>query len=187
VLRADNADRRLTPLGVAIGCVSSGRRRAFEAKSAAIEEVETQLRQRTLTPPALRRQGWNVNDDGVPRTGFDLLRYPDASVARLAGLWPEFAEVPADVAEQVEIDARYAGYLERQEADIRAFRRDEALALPADLDYSLIGSLSHEVRTKLESARPTTLGAASRISGVTPAALVALLRHVKRQSRRSAA
>jgi tRNA uridine 5-carboxymethylaminomethyl modification enzyme len=187
VLRADNADRRLTPLGVALGCVSSERRRAFEAKNTAIAAVEALLRQRAMTPPALRRHGWSINDDGVPRSGFDLLRYPDASVTRLAALWPDLADVPADVAEQVEIDARYAGYLERQEADIRAFRKDESLALPADLDYSAVGSLSHEVRTKLAAARPTTLGAASRISGVTPAALVALLRHVKRQPPRSSA
>ncbi|MGH7054962.1 MAG: tRNA uridine-5-carboxymethylaminomethyl(34) synthesis enzyme MnmG, partial [Stellaceae bacterium] len=98
-----------------------------------------------------------------------------------ARIWPELAAVPPEIAEQLEIDARYAGYLERQERDIAAYRRDEALLLPAELDYAAIGGLSHEVRDKLAEARPATLGAAARISGVTPAALVALLKHVKRR------
>jgi tRNA uridine 5-carboxymethylaminomethyl modification enzyme len=101
-------------------------------------------------------------------------------MARLQAVWPELAAIPPAIAEQLEIDARYAGYLERQEADIRAFRKDEALALPADLDYDAIGSLSTEIRSKLGAARPATLGAAGRISGVTPAALVALLKYVRR-------
>ena len=111
----------------------------------------------------------------------ELLAHPGIDMARLAAIWPELGEIPADIAEQLEIDARYAGYLERQARDIAAFRRDEALLLPDDLDYATVGSLSAEIRGKLAAARPATLGAASRISGVTPAALVALLQYVKRR------
>jgi tRNA uridine 5-carboxymethylaminomethyl modification enzyme len=122
-----------------------------------------------------------VKRDGVRRSAFDLLRYPGLDVAALARRWPELAALPPAVAEQLEIEARYAGYLERQEADVRAFRRDEALALPAGLDYDAVGGLSNEVRGILKAARPETLGAAARLSGVTPAALVALLGHVRRR------
>ena len=180
VLRADNADQRLTPRGIAIGCVGSERKTAFEAKLAALEAARGLARGLRLTPPALRARGIVVNEDGVPRTAAELLAYPGIDHVRLCGVWPELAAISPAIAEQLEIDARYAGYLERQEADIRAFRKDEALALPVDLDYDAIGSLSAEIRSKLRSARPTTLGAAGRISGVTPAALVALLKYVRK-------
>jgi tRNA uridine 5-carboxymethylaminomethyl modification enzyme len=182
VLRADNADRRLTPIGLRIGCVGAARARGFAAKSAAIDQARRRLAEVTMTPPALRRRGIAVNDDGVARNGLELLAHPGIDGARLAALWPEFAGLAPEVVEQIEIDARYSGYLERQQRDIAAFRRDEALALPADLDYAAVGGLSHEVRGKLAQARPASLGAAARISGVTPAALVALLQHVKRRA-----
>ena len=108
-------------------------------------------------------------------------------MARLARIWPELESAPADVAERIEIDARYAGYVERQKADISAFRRDEALGLPDTLDYGLIGGLSNEARQALEQVRPATLGAAARLPGVTPAALIVLLRHVKRRDERLSA
>jgi len=133
-----------------------------------------------MTPPALKRRGVTVNQDGISRSAAELLAYPGIDLARVAQLWPELGTLSPEIAEQLEIDARYAGYLERQEQDIASFRRDEALLLPADLDYAAVGSLSREIREKLARARPTTLGAAARISGVTPAALVALLQHVKR-------
>ena len=183
-LRADNADLRLTPHGLRLGCVGSERASAFAAKCEALEAGRAMLASCRLTPSAARRFGLPVNLDGVGRSGADLLRYPDVDVARLAAIWPELATLGPAVVEQLEIDAAYVGYLERQEADICAFRRDEALALPSDLDYANVGSLSNEVRQKLEMARPETLGAAARISGVTPAALIALLRHVKRQDQR---
>jgi tRNA uridine 5-carboxymethylaminomethyl modification enzyme len=182
VLRADNADQRLTPRGIAAGCVGPARRAAFAAKAARLGEARALVRQLKLSPSQLRRAGLAVNADGVARSAADLLGYPEIDLARLAAIWPELGRFGADVAEQLEIDARYAGYLERQEADIRAFRRDESLLLPPDLDYDRIGSLSSEIRTKLREARPATLGAAARISGVTPAALVALLRHVRREA-----
>ena len=131
------------------------------------------------SPDVLRKQGFAVNRDGVRRSVADLLAYPGIDVGRLTSHWPQLAELPRWVAEQLEIDARYAGYLQRQEADIRSFRRDELLRLPPDLDYSLIGGLSNEARQKLTIARPVTIGAAERISGVTPAAIVALLRYVR--------
>jgi tRNA uridine 5-carboxymethylaminomethyl modification enzyme len=182
VLRADNADRRLTPKGLRLGCVGGARARRFAEKMAALEAARRRLAALKMTPPALARRGIAVNADGVPRSGLELLAYPGIDFARLAGLWPEFGQVAPEIAEQLEIDARYAGYLERQERDIAAFRRDEALLLPVDLDYAAVGSLSHEIREKLARARPASLGAAARISGVTPAALVALLQHVKRRA-----
>jgi tRNA uridine 5-carboxymethylaminomethyl modification enzyme len=181
-LRADNADQRLTPIGLRLGCVGSARGQRFAAKMAALAEARRRLAALRMTPPALKRHGITVNEDGISRSAAELLAFPGIDVARLARVWPELGSLAPDIAEQVEIDARYAGYLERQERDIASFRRDEALLLPPDLDYRAVGSLSREIREKLVSARPATLGAAARISGVTPAALVALLKHVKRRA-----
>ena len=181
VLRADNADQRLTPIGLRLGCVGPGRAARFMAKMHALASAREQLAGLRMTPPALQHHGIIVNEDGVIRTAAELLAYPGIDLARLAAIWPELGAVAPEIAEQVEIDARYAGYLERQQRDIAAFRRDEALLLPADLDYAAVGSLSREICDKLAAARPVTLGAAARISGVTPAALVALLKHVKRR------
>nr|WP_029010837.1 tRNA uridine-5-carboxymethylaminomethyl(34) synthesis enzyme MnmG [Azospirillum halopraeferens] len=180
LLRADNADQRLTAKGITVGCVGSARAVAFEGKLAALEAGRALVASLRATPADLLRRGVAVNQDGVRRSAADLLRYPDMTVDSLARVWPELAEVPPDVAEQLEIDGKYAGYLDRQEADIRAFRKDESLVLPADLDVDSVGSLSAEIRSKLRQTRPATLGAAARIPGMTPAALVALLRHVKR-------
>ena len=181
VLRADNADQRLTPLGLRLGCVHPDRAVVFEAKRQALEDGRALIRRLALSPSALCKQGIAVNADGVPRSAAELLGYSGIDMTRLAQIWPELEVIPADIAQQLEIDARYAGYIERQEADIRAFRRDEALHLPLNLDYGAIGSLSTEIRTKLQAAQPETLGAAARVSGVTPAALVALLRYVRHQ------
>jgi tRNA uridine 5-carboxymethylaminomethyl modification enzyme len=180
-LRADNADQRLTARGMAIGCVGTDRAEAFGAKMAALDQARRLAASLVATPPELARHGIAVNQDGVRRSAADLLRYPDIDLVRLARVWPELGGLSADLAEQVEIDGRYAGYLERQEADVRAFRRDESLALPPDLDFERVGSLSNEMRQKLAAARPPTLGAAARIPGVTPAALTALLRYVRRR------
>jgi tRNA uridine 5-carboxymethylaminomethyl modification enzyme len=181
LLRADNADQRLTPRGLRIGCIGKERGEVFHAKHRRLEEGRELVRRLALSPSVLKRHGIEVNADGVPRSAADLLGYPGVDVQRLAAIWPELSAIRPDIVEQLEIDGRYAGYIERQEADIRSFRRDEALRLPPDLDYGAIGSLSTEIRGKLQAARPETLGAAARLSGVTPAALVALLRHVRRQ------
>ena len=187
VLRADNADQRLTPMGIGAGCVGTRRASAFVAKSEALKTARALAQSLALSPSALRDRGISVNADGVARTAAELLAYPGVDIGRLSAVWPQLKAISPDIAEQLEIDARYAGYLERQEADIRAFRKDEALELPPDLDYSLVGSLSAEIRSKLQATKPATLGAAGRISGVTPAALVALLKHVRRRESRSAA
>ena len=181
-LRADNADQRLTPIGVRLGCVGSDREQRFTAKIEALAAARGRLAELRMTPPALLRRGITVNEDGIPRSAAELLAYPGIHLPRLAEVWPELGSVAPEIAEQVEIDARYAGYLERQERDIASFRRDEALLLPQELDYTAVGSLSREICDKLAAARPATLGAAARISGVTPAALVALLKHVKRRA-----
>ena len=179
-LRADNADQRLTPIGERIGSVGRVRSAAFATKMAALGAARALAASLRATPSALARQRLAVNADGVPRSAAELLAHPDIDVARLARIWPELRSLSSTVAEQLETDARYAGYLDRQARDIAAFRRDEALLLPDELDYDGIGGLSTEVRGKLLAARPPTLGAAGRISGVTPAALVTLLQHVKR-------
>ena len=179
-LRADNADRRLTGKGEAIGCVSAARSRAFADACAALAAGRRLLDRLSATPNELGRHGIRVSHDGARRGARRLLAHPGVDVDRLTRIWPELAGLDAAAAEQLEIEARYDGYLERQKADIEAFRRDEALALPADLDFERVGSLSTEVREKLRRVRPETLGAAARISGVTPAALTALLRYVRR-------
>lgn len=181
-LRADNADQRLTPLGLSLGCVSSERRIAFERKRMALAEVESRLKALTVTPAAAQRAGLPINQDGTRRSAYELLSYPDIDLARLRTLWPEEIDsLPTAIAEQVAIDATYAVYLRRQSDDIAALRRDEALELPNDLDYSTLTGLSNEVRQKLEAVRPATLGQAGRIDGVTPAALTLLLAHVRRR------
>ena len=186
LLRADNADLRLTGLGQGWGCVGQERARVFGAKRAQVEAARRLVHSLSAAPAQLARHGIEVARDGRPRTARDLLGHPEIALGRLSSVWPSLAGLAPEVAEQIEIEGRYAGYLDRQEADIRAFRRDEALTLPADLDYGQVGGLSAEVRAKLGTARPATLGAAGRISGVTPAALVALLRFVRRDESRAA-
>ena len=181
-LRADNADQRLTPRGIAIGCVGAERAKVFHVKQQALDKARDLAIGLKASPSALAKRGIVINQDGVPRSALDLLAYPEIVWTRLAELWPELAPTAADIAEQLTIDARYAGYLGRQREDISAYRRDEALGLPDDLDYGAIGSLSNEVRQKLQAHRPATLGQAARISGVTPAALVALLKFVRRRA-----
>jgi len=180
ILRADNADQRLTRLGMDVGCVSSQRAQAFEEKARVIADAKERMMSLSATPQELAGSDIKVNMDGQRRTAMDLLAYPNVNMDKVKSIWPELGTITGAVAEQVEIEGRYAGYLQRQEADIKAFRRDESLSLPPHLDYMSIEGLSTEVRTKLQDHKPATLGAAARISGVTPAALTALLSYVKR-------
>lgn len=179
-LRADNADQRLTSIGLSAGCVSSEREKVWRAKEVALGAARALVASTSASPNELARHGIDVSLNGVSRSAFDLLAMPDVSVDRLAGIWPRLAGMASEISEQLKIDALYAGYLARQEADVSAYRRDEALPLPDSLDYRSIGGLSTEVCEKLRVSQPATLGAASRISGVTPAAIVAILRYVKR-------
>lgn len=179
-LRADNADQRLTPLGIQLGCIGSERIQVWEEKSSKLEAARDLTSSLKMTPNELTKFGLQITMDGQRRSAFELLRYPNILWNDLAIIWPEINSIKGDIREQIEIDATYAGYLDRQDADVLAFKKDEALSLDPDLDYSQIGSLSMEIRNKLSQIRPTTLGAASRIPGVTPAAITALLRHVKR-------
>ncbi len=181
-LRADNADQRLTPRGVDIGCVGSHRAEMFHVKQFHLNSAGNMARNLTASPSWLAKQGIAINQDGVVRNALELLAYPDLDWARLATLWPEMATIPGGIVEQLSIDALYEGYLSRQRQDIAAYRRDEALNLPPDLDYAAVGSLSNEIRQKLEAHKPTSLGQAARISGVTPAALIALLKYVRRRA-----
>ncbi len=187
-LRADNADQRLTQKAIDRGFAFADRKAAWDAKKSALERAHKLMRETlSATPNELQKHGISVNMDGRRRSAFDLIPYPDVSWEKLAAMWPEMNDIALAIREQVETDTVYAGYSHRQDMDIAAFRKEEALALPSSLNYSDIGSLSTEIRIKLEAARPATLGAASRIPGVTPAAIVALLRHVKRRDRAGAA
>ena len=179
LLRSDNADMRLTDKGVEAGCVGKERTALFAEKKRALLEAREKLEKIGGTPRELEELGFSVNKDGARRNGLDLLAYKETGWNDLAAVWPELKDTRKDVVEQLEIEAKYRGYLQRQEADIRAFRKDEALSIPANVDYRKIGGLSNEVVMKLSKVRPETLGAASRISGITPAAVTAVLGYVK--------
>ena len=187
LLRSDNADQRLTPLGLSIGCVGPQRAAAFRMKVLALDNVRQFLEGHQATPHQANARGIAVNSDGRWRNGMELLAYKDVGMKQLVALWPELAAVPAAISAQVEIEAHYAGYLDRQQADIDAFRRDEALELPMDIEYDQMTGFSNEVREKLKHHSPATLGAAARIPGITPAALTILLAHVRRTKRRAVA
>ena len=154
----------------------------FHVKQSALVQARDLATSLKLSPSALAKRGVAINQDGVLRSALELLAYPDVDWGLLVRLWPDLASTSADIAEQLTIDARYDGYLDRQRMDIAAYRRDEALELPADLDYRGVGGLSNEVRQILETHRPATLGQAARISGITPAALVGLLKYVRRRA-----
>jgi tRNA uridine 5-carboxymethylaminomethyl modification enzyme len=184
-LRADNADQRLTDRGITLGCVGPERARAHQTKMAALQDARALAQEVTLTPNEAERHGLSLRKDGQRRTAFELLSYPDVDVGTLARIWPRFGELAPRIAEQLEIDAKYAVYLSRQSADVESYRRDESLTLPEDIDYAALPGLSNEVRHKLQTHRPRTIGHAGRIDGITPAALTLLVAYLHRQGRRS--
>ncbi|MBV9905648.1 MAG: tRNA uridine-5-carboxymethylaminomethyl(34) synthesis enzyme MnmG [Alphaproteobacteria bacterium] len=181
-LRADNADQRLTPMGERAGVVGSDRSAVFKDKMARLERARETMRALNLTPNEAEKHGLSVRLDGVRRTAMDLLSLPDVDLPKLAAIWPEVGGFESDITEQLEVDSQYAGYLDRQDADIVAFRKDEALRLPDAIDYRSIRGLSNECAVKLGRIRPTTLGQAARIDGVTPAALTLVLAHVRKRA-----
>lgn len=185
-LRADNADQRLTLKGLELGCIGRERAKAFAVKMEKLEQGRALLESLSATPQELAAAGFTVNQDGVRRSATQLLAYQDVNIARLAALWPEIQVLDAGTRAQIEIECTYSGYMQRQEADIRAYRKDEDLLLPEDMDYDAVGSLSNEIRQKLKQVQPSTLGAAGRIPGVTPAAVVSLLRFARRKGRQEA-
>jgi tRNA uridine 5-carboxymethylaminomethyl modification enzyme len=183
-LRADNADQRLTGKGIAIGCVGPARAAAFGVKMAAIDAGRRLARALSVTPSEAERHGLALKKDGQRRSAIDLLSYPNIGMADVIRLWPELAGIPDNIGRQIETDAKYAVYLDRQAADVAAYRRDEGLELPDWLDYPAMTALSMEVRQKLESIRPRTIGQAGRIDGMTPAALTLLGAHLRRGERK---
>ncbi|MGV0758207.1 tRNA uridine-5-carboxymethylaminomethyl(34) synthesis enzyme MnmG [Tistrella mobilis] len=180
LLRADNADLRLTAEAMALGLVGAERRAAHEAKLAALDEARGLARNLTLTPEQARGHGIPANRDGRPRTLHQLLVHAEATRAVLTAIWPELARIRADVYEQIEIEARYDGYLGRQEADVSAWRREGGLAIPDGFDYGRVGGLSAEMQEKLNRSRPATIAAAQAIPGVTPAALSLVIGAIRR-------
>jgi tRNA uridine 5-carboxymethylaminomethyl modification enzyme len=185
MLRADNADQRLTPIGIDIGCVSSLRRGLFERKQADLSAAQELAGGLSLTPPECRAHGIGISQDGVRRSALELLAYPEVDIARLSAVWPALSKLDAGIALQLENDARYAGYIGRQEATIAEMRREEARQLPKDLDYMAVDGLSTELREKLSSITPATLGQAARIDGMTPAALALVLAVSRRPTAKS--
>src|SRR6202163_4834525 len=182
-LRADNADQRLTDKGIALGCVGEARSDRHAAKMAALHAAKSLAKSLTLTPNEAARYGLVLNKDGHRRSAFELLAYPEIGWEELRGVWPELSAIDPGIAIHLEIDAKYDVYLKRQIADVDAFRRDEGLIL-TDVDYADVPGLSNEARSKLEAARPRTVGQAGRLDGLTPAALGILAAYLRREARR---
>ncbi len=181
-LRADNADQRLTEIGAGFGLVKEERAASFRDKAESLADARGLLESLSLTPNEAAKYGLKINQDGVRRSAVTLLGFTEISFETLTSIWPDkLSSISEEIARQVEIDAMYRGYLDRQKQDVIAFRKDEALAVPEDLDFASIEGLSNEMREKFSVARPTTLGAAARIAGVTPAALTILLAHIKKR------
>ncbi|MBR0852632.1 tRNA uridine-5-carboxymethylaminomethyl(34) synthesis enzyme MnmG [Bradyrhizobium diazoefficiens] len=183
-LRADNADQRLTEKGIALGCVGNARTRHHRAKMDALNSARSLSKSLTITPNEAIKHGLSLNRDGQRRSAFELMAYPDIGWDQVKSIWPELSAIDPVIATHLEIDAKYDVYLERQSADVEAFRRDEGLVL-SDVDYKQVPGLSNEVRAKLEKARPFTVGQAGRIDGMTPAALGILAAYLRREARKT--
>jgi tRNA uridine 5-carboxymethylaminomethyl modification enzyme len=181
-LRADNADQRLTDKGVALSCVGPSRAAHHRNKMTALGAAKSLATSLTITPNEAGKFGLTLNRDGQRRSAFELLSYPEIGWTEVRGIWPELSAIDPDIADHLEIDAKYDVYAKRQLADVEAFRRDEGLVL-GDVDYSRVPGLSNEARAKLEATRPWTVGQAGRIDGMTPAALGILAAYLRRESR----
>ncbi len=179
-LRADNADMRLTAKGFGVGCVSEQRYAVFKDKKQQIEAFREKAEQLKISPNELENFGVVTKKDGVKRSCFNTMSYPSVSRETISAIWPELTVIPDEIYEQVEIEAKYAGYIKRQQADIEVFKKDENLHIKDNIDYAKIGGLSREMVAKLSKVKPSTIGEASRIPGVTPAAITAILGHLKK-------
>ncbi len=184
-LRVDNADQRLTPLAIDLGCVGLDRRAAFSQRAGALEAGRARLDSLNLSPNQAATHGLEINRDGRRRTAFELLAFPDVDLARLQAIWPELGALGAPIARQLEVDARYASYVARQAEDVAILQREEGRSIPATIDFGEISGLSNEIVQKLERHRPATLAHAGRIDGMTPSALLLLLAHIRRSARKS--
>jgi tRNA uridine 5-carboxymethylaminomethyl modification enzyme len=185
-LRVDNADQRLTPLAISLGCVGPDRRAAFAQRSEALEAGRALLDGLSLSPNQAATHGLEINRDGRRRTAFELLAYPGIDLARLRAIWPETGGLDSPITRQLEVDARYASYVARQAEDVAVLQREEARHIPADMDFGGISGLSNEIVQKLERHRPATLAHAGRIDGMTPSALLLLLAHIRKTTKRRA-
>jgi tRNA uridine 5-carboxymethylaminomethyl modification enzyme len=179
-LRADNADSRLTPLGISIGCVGSARATRFDAFEKELAAARELLRSKVVTPSEARRAGLNINLDGQRRNAYELLSYPEYDLSALSAIWPEFGAIGRKVGDAVEIEAGYSVYLERQAGAIADLKRDEERQIPFDFEYEHLPGLSNELRLKLTAAKPFNIAQAARIDGMTPAAIALLLVHLRR-------
>ncbi|WOR14854.1 tRNA uridine-5-carboxymethylaminomethyl(34) synthesis enzyme MnmG [Hyphomonas sp. FCG-A18] len=186
-LRSDNSDQRLTPMGIEWGIVGEKRAEMFHVKHSKLNAAREAFQGVKMTPSEARTHGWVINQDGTRRSAWDYLAYPDIDMGMVLKAFPELQGIDGKTLTQVDIEASYANYIERQAQDIQALRRDEALRIPVGFDYASVGGLSNEVRSKLEAVKPETIGQASRVEGVTPGALTALLAYVKRSGRRKSA
>ncbi len=187
LLRSDNADQRLTPLGIEIGCVGDERKNFFDKKLKMIKDGFKLAKSFQITPNKLLKKGIKINKDGKKRNIIELLSFTNITTAKLKKILPELKKLNKDVIEQIEIEAKYLGYLDRQRADISDFKKEEGLKIPKNINYNYVGSLSNEIIEKLSKITPPTLGAASRVSGVTPAAIIAILRYIKKNKNKKAA
>jgi tRNA uridine 5-carboxymethylaminomethyl modification enzyme len=181
-LRADNADLRLTAKGIEIGCVSPYREKCFMDKLDNLSVSRGTLKSLFVTPNEAKAYQITLNHDGIRRSAFELLRYDHIQFDQLSAIWPDLKAIPSNIVEQLEVEAMYASYLERQKEDILLFKKEEEMPIPEDTDYDTIPSLSNEVRAKLKSVRPATIGAMGRIQGMTPAAIIHLMAHIKKRA-----
>jgi NAD/FAD-utilizing enzyme apparently involved in cell division len=187
LLRSDNADQRLTPIGIKFGCVSDYRQSIFEKKTNRLKKAFSLVSSIKSSPNELNKHGISINHDGKKRSVFELLAFENIKFKDLEKIWPEIKKINSEAKEQIEIESLYSGYLKRQREDILDFKKDEELKIPVSINYTKVGSLSNEIVEKLSKTKPRTIGAASRISGVTPAAIIAILRFVKKKKNKKAA